>query len=207
MAAAEQTPQNFVKKETVMLIGLACLVIGFLGGIVFSIYKSPGAGPATVATSGQQQAPAPQKLTTEQAQRMLQLEMEVRNNPDNVQAWVNLGHLYFDSDQFLKAISAYDKYLAKNPADADVLTDQGVMFRRSKQPQKAIAAFDKAIEANPQHETARFNKGIVLLYDLNDQKGAVDAWQALVGINPMATAPNGQLVSEIITEMNSGAKQ
>lgn len=196
----EQSPAGGFKKEIVLLVGLGCLIIGFLSGIVFSIYKTPaGGGAATVAT-GQLQAQAA-KLTTEQSQQLLQLELAVQKNPNNIEAWTNLGHLYFDSDQPDKAINAYTKSLALAPNNPDVLTDLGVMYRRAGNPQQAVASFDKAIAVNAKHETARFNKGIVLLYDLKDQPGAIAAWQGLVSLNPMATAPNGQLISEMLKEM------
>ena len=196
----EQSPANGFKKEIVLLVGLGCLIIGFLSGIVFSIYKTPaGGGTATVAT-GQPQAQAA-KLTAEQTQQLLQLELAVQKDPNNIEAWTNLGHLYFDSDQPDKAINAYTKSLALAPNNPDVLTDLGVMYRRAGNPQQAIASFDKAIAVNAKHETARFNKGIVLLYDLKDQPGAIAAWQGLVSLNPMATAPNGQLISEMLKEM------
>ena len=196
----EQSPAGGFKKEIVLLVGLVCLIIGFLSGIVFSIYKTPaGGGTATVAT-GQPQAQAA-KLTAEQTQQLLQLELAVQKNPNNIEAWTTLGHLYFDSDQPDKAINAYNKSLALAPNNPDVLTDLGVMYRRAGNPQQAIASFDKAIAVNAKHETARFNKGIVLLYDLKDQPGAIAAWQGLVSLNPMATAPNGQLISEMLKEM------
>ncbi|OGQ87209.1 MAG: hypothetical protein A2512_09475 [Deltaproteobacteria bacterium RIFOXYD12_FULL_56_24] len=196
----EQSPAGGFKKETVFLIGLGCLIIGFLSGIVFSVYKMPaGSGSAQVA-GGQPQV-QPGKLNPDQAKKLLQLELEVQKNPENVEAWTNLGHLYFDSDQAEKAITAYNKSLALAPNNADVLTDLGVMYRRVGKPQEAIASFDRAIQANNKHDTSRFNKGIVLLYDLKDQPGAIAAWQELVNLNPMATAPNGQMVSEIIKEI------
>ncbi len=196
----EQSPAGGYKKEIVLVIGLCCLIIGFLSGIIFSIYKTPAGGGATKVATGQQEAQAG-KLTDEQAQHLLQLELEVQKNPKNIEAWTNLGHLYFDSDQAEKAIAAYNKSLDLAPNNADVLTDLGVMYRRAGNPQQAVASFDRAIQANAKHETARFNKGIVLLYDLKDQPGAIAAWQGLVNLNPMATAPNGQLISEMLKEM------
>ncbi|MFA6901081.1 MAG: tetratricopeptide repeat protein [Desulfurivibrionaceae bacterium] len=196
----EQSPASGCKKEIVLLVGLGCLIIGFLSGIVFSIYKTPAGGGAAKVATGQPEVQAG-KLTAEQTQHLLQLELEVQKKPDNVEAWTNLGHLYFDSDQAEKAITAYNKSLALAPNNADVLTDLGVMYRRAGNPQQAVASFDRAIQANAKHETARFNKGIVLLYDLKDQPGAIAAWQGLVSLNPMATAPNGQLISEMIKEI------
>ncbi len=196
----EQSPAGAFKKEIVLVIGFCCLIIGFLSGIVFSIYKTPAGGNAA-RVAGDQPGAQAGKLTAEQAQHLLQLEREVRKNPENTEAWTTLGHLYFDSDQADKAITAYNKSLALAPNNADVLTDLGVMYRRAGNPQQAVASFDRAVQVNAKHETARFNKGIVLLYDLKDQPGAIAAWQELVSLNPMATAPNGQLVSEILKEI------
>ena len=194
----EQSSAGVFKKESVLLIGLCCLIIGFLSGIVFSVYKTP---EGAVKVASEQTATQTGKLNAEQAQHLVQLELAVQKNPQDVEAWTNLGHLYYDTDQADKAIVAYNKSLALAPNNADVLTDLGVMYRRAGNPQQAIASFDRAIQVNAKHETARFNKGIVLLYDLKDQQGAIAAWQGLVRINPMATAPNGQLVSEIIKEI------
>jgi tetratricopeptide (TPR) repeat protein len=72
------------------------------------------------------------------------------------------------------------------------------MYRRAGKPEEAIKAFDRAIAIDPKHEVSRFNKGIVLLHDLNDRGGAIEAWEKLLEINPAATAPNGQPLRELV---------
>lgn len=188
-----------VKKESVIFIGLACLIIGFLGGIVFSIYKSPATtpAPAPAPTQQAQQQGASQQTAT----KILALEREIAANPNNESALVELGHAYFDTDQPPKAIAAYTKALAINPDNASVWTDLGVMYRRNKQPDKAIEAFDKAISIEPAQEQARFNKGVVLMYDLKDTEAALKLWEELVAINPMAKAPNNVPVADIIVQV------
>ena len=196
-----------VKKETVLVIALICLVIGFLGGIVFSVYKSPSTPPAQVAAPAgapPQQAQQAQ-LKQEQASQILSLEREVASNPQNADAWVQLGHLYFDTDQAQKAISAYNKFLAINPDNADVLTDLGVMYRRNGQIKEALEAFDRAVTVDNSHEQSRFNKAIVLLYDLKDAEGAIKSWEELLAINPLAAGPNGMPVKDIIEDVRSKA--
>ena len=74
------------------------------------------------------------------------------------------------------------------------------MYRRSGNPKKAVEMFEKVIALDPQQENARFNKGIVLLHDLKDEEGAVAAWEGLLEINPVAMAPNGQSVDELIQQ-------
>jgi cytochrome c-type biogenesis protein CcmH/NrfG len=189
-------PSGYVKKETMMLVALIAFVIGFFGGIVFYIFKSDST-PAL-----QQQGQVQQQVDqTENAIRSL--EQEVLSNPNNLQAWVNLGHNYFDIDKADKAIFAYNKALELNPNDANVLTDLGVMYRRNNQPNEAINTFDKAIAIDPSHPTPRFNKGVVFLFDLKDKEAGLAVWQELVDINPGATAPDGKLVSEVITAMRT----
>lgn len=196
--AKQKSPEgNFVKKETMLVVALITLVVGFLGGVFYSAFQSgPTGGVPTASAPPQQQQQS--NLSSEQATTILQLEQEVAANPTNVNAWTQLGHVYFDTDNPAKAIRAYEKSLELRPDDANVLTDLGVMYRRNGQPEKALAAFDQAMTVDSSHQQSRFNKGIVLRYDLNDREGAIKAWEELLKINPNAMAPNGQPVSEAI---------
>jgi cytochrome c-type biogenesis protein CcmH/NrfG len=126
------------------------------------------------------------------------LEAETRRNPANAAAWVELGNAYFDSDQVKPSIEAYRKALDLQPNNADVATDMGVMLRKDGRPQDAVQAFDRAIAINPKHEISRLNKGIVLLHDLQDGPGALRAWEGLLEVNPMAMAPGGMSVDQMV---------
>lgn len=191
-----------VKKETMLIVALVALVIGFLGGIFYSALQSPSGGvPKVSAPTAPPPQQSQQNMSNEQAKAILSLEQEVAANPSNVDAWVQLGHIYFDTGNPPKAIRAYEKSLELRPDDPNVLTDLGVMYRRNGQPEKAIEAFDRAMTINPNHEQSRFNKGIVLRYDFNDREGAIKAWEELIKINPNALAPNGQPVSEAIKSL------
>ena len=199
--AKQKTPENnLVKKETMLVVALIALVVGFLGGIFYSALQSgpTGSVQTTSAPPQQQQQPG---MSNEQARAILDLEQEVAVNPTNVNAWTQLGHVYFDTNNPPKAIRAYEKSLELNPNNPDVLTDLGVMYRRNGQPDKALATFDQAMAIAPNHEQSRFNKGIVLRYDMNDVEGARKAWEELLKINPNAVAPNGIPVSEAIKSL------
>ena len=202
MAKQEKPEGNYVKKETMLIVALVAVVVGFLGGVFYSALQSGPTGSFQTASSPTQQPPPQQQdLSSEQARAILTLEQEVATNPTNVEAWTQLGHIYYDTDNPAKAIRAYEKSLELRPNDPNVLTDLGVMYRRNGQPEKALAAFDKAISIAPNHEQSRFNKGVVLRYDMNDREGAIKAWQELLKINPNAMAPNGQPVSEVIKDL------
>jgi cytochrome c-type biogenesis protein CcmH/NrfG len=184
---------SYVSKQAAAGMVIAALFAGFLGGVVFAVFKAPS--PALPPSSPPVQGHPPSDIE----EHTKSLEAEVLARPDNVEAWVLLGHAYFDAGENAKAIGAYEKSLELSPGNADVLTDLGVMYRRNGKPEKAVEAFDRAIAADPSHQTARFNKGIVLLHDLNDHEGAIRAWEELLEINPLAMAGNGQSVDQLVT--------
>jgi cytochrome c-type biogenesis protein CcmH/NrfG len=184
----------------------AALVVGFFGGAVFGVYKST---PTTPRGHGGGMAPAaPQQPdAADKKNRIPELEKRTADHPEDVEAWVQLGHLYFDTQQTKKAIGAYEKALALNPKDANVWTDLGVMYRRDGRTEKALEAFDTAIKIDPKHEIAWFNRGVVLLHDMNDRQGALKAWESLVKVNPFAMAPNGQSIDQMVQALKQSAGQ
>lgn len=199
----EAPATGYVKKETVLWVATITLVVGFLIGVVVTVYKSGSGLPVPSAPSQSQPPPQAgnQGPSVEMAARIFELEKLTNQNPEDVQAWTQLGNLYFDSENYETAINAYQKSLALQPDNANVLTDIGIMYRRSGKPAEAVKAFDKAIAIDPRHEVARFNKGIVLMHDLNDIAGAKRSWEELVAINPAAKSPNGQLISELVKRL------
>lgn len=188
------------------MVASIALVVGFLGGVVFGVYKS-GTGTSVQESMLSQPAEKDQDVSVEKAAQIFELEKKTSETPDDVAAWIDLGNLYFDTGNHEKAIMAYNKALELNPNNANVMNDLGVMYRRTGQPKKAIEAFDKAIKIDPVHETVRFNKGIVLMHDLNDLEGAVQAWEELVKLNPDAISPTGQPVKKLVENLKKSMNQ
>ena len=202
----ETKPVGYIKKQTLIYAVIVSLCIGFFGGVLYSSFKL--APEKTVKNQGKNavQNEDPHEhpdLSMELSAKIAELEQHLKNNPDDADAWINLGNLFYDSDQAQNAIDAYEKSLVLEPGRVGVITDLGTMYRRNNEPQKAIEAFDKAIAVDPSFETARFNKGVVLLHDLDDLEGCLKEWEALVEMNPMAMAPNGDSVDAIIQKMKN----
>ncbi len=191
MPKSKSRPATTVQQSTLIGVAVLCLAVGFLGGVVFSIYKSTRVAPITEPTAAQPDI-------GDRAQELDRLTKETAQNPGNAAAWTQLGNLYFDTNVPDKAIWAYQKSLEIDPANPNVWTDLGVMYRRSNQPQEALKAFDEAIRLDPKHEPARFNKGIVQLHDLNDPAAGIKTWEDLLAVNPLAMAPNGKSVDELV---------
>lgn len=195
-----------VKTQTMVIAIVVALAVGFLGGVIYSSMQStPLSGMAqsqqsAVVPMNQGQSQQTTGLTPQQASAILSLEQRVATNANDADAWVQLGNTYFDTNNFVKSIAAYNHYLTLQPNNANVLTDLGIMYRNNGQPTEAIASFDRAIAIDPKHTQAPFNKGIVLMNDLRDHQAAIDVWQKLIDTNPGATASNGMSVSQVIED-------
>jgi cytochrome c-type biogenesis protein CcmH/NrfG len=203
---------GYVKKETMLIVALITLVVGFVGGVTYSSFKFETGTPVQTSVTQQQtlQDQAESAKQAEMAQSLQEiesLEKETSQNPENVEAWIQLGNLYFDSNRFEKAIRAYKRSLELDHNNPDVWTDMGVMYRRSGQTNEAIKAFETAMEIDPNHEISRFNKGVVLMHDLNDREGAIMAWEGLIKVNPFASTPNGQPITELVQTLKASMKQ
>lgn len=191
MSVEKKKEIKSVQLNTALILVLIALLVGFFLGNIYDEFKS-GSPPS-------KDSPRQSGTVQEQA-RMFALERELEKNPDNPEAWRELGNLYFDSDKFQDAIRAYNNSLSEKPDDPDVWTDLGVMHRRSGNPTQAIASFDRALEINPKHEQARYNKGVVLYYDIGFRDEAVKIWRELGEINPNFRIPDGRTITEIIAQ-------
>ena len=198
LAKNMEKPVGKIPEKHGLSYGVVALafVAGILAGVLLTLYKT-GGSPAMPPPSQMGQKTS----AVDHSDEIAGLEFKTSQNPGDIAGWIQLGNLCFDSDLPEKAIAAYDEALVINPDNADVLTDQGVMYRKVGKYDKAIMCFDKAVAVNPKHEIARFNKGIVLMHNLNDPKGAIQAWEELLAVNPLAMAPNGQSIDEMLKKM------
>lgn len=167
-----------MKKETILLITIA-LIVGTLAGVIFTNAnkKMPVENQAVTSTS-----------SIDALQHIEHLKDLLVKEPDSRNAWVQLGHSYFDSNQPMKAIEAYDKALEIDGNDPDVLTDQGTMYRRVGWFDKAINNFIKANQLNPQHQNSLFNLGIIYSQDLGEKEKADEVWNRYLELNPTGQA-------------------
>lgn len=194
---------GMVHKQTLFMAILVSITLGFMAGAMYTSFKLAGDAPGIGQKADPHDDSDFQEAVAETGSEILKLEQFLKENPENVDGWTQLGNLFFDTNRFFDAIEAYEKSLSLKPGDPGVLTDLGVMYRRNKNSKKAIETFDLAIAADPAFETARFNKGVVLMHDMDDFAGGIRAWEALVEVNPNAAAPNGELVSVLVDRMKA----
>jgi tetratricopeptide (TPR) repeat protein len=199
-----------MKKETVILYVVIALVVGFVGGATVGIlWMTKGAEKKAVVQKPQMVPPGapapgpPPRDSIEAASQIQTLKEIVNKDPKNLPAWVELGNLYFDTDQPKEAIEAYGRYLAVKPDNADVRTDMGIMYRKLGQFDRAIEEFRKAAQSDPKHINSRYNIGLVLLHDKQDIKGAVKAWEDYLKVDP--NSERAQRIRAQIEKMRSMA--
>lgn len=104
----------------------------------------------------------------------------LKKDPNNLQALINVGNLYFDARQDLLAIEHYRKALAIDPRNGNVRTDMAVCLRRAGKPDQAVEELKKAISMDPRHAQSRYNLGVILINDKGDIEGGIRAWEALL---------------------------
>ena len=164
--------QTGVSRQNVILIALACILVGFILGATVAILKMSGGSKAVTS------AEDPQKENPSNHEEDIRLAKAIlEKDPRNLEALITLGNAYFDTDRYQEAIQAYSRVLAIDPKNPDVRTDMGIMYRKLGQFDKAIHAFRQAAQDQPLHVNSRFNLGVVLKYDKKDFKGAIQAWE------------------------------
>ena len=198
-------PSKTFRQDQMIMIGSACLISGFLLGLLagYAIVGAPAPTPAA-ATAPVPSISPPGGALGNSAAEIRELRQIVEQDPKNRGAWVRLGNVLFDSNQHGDAIQAYTKALEINPNDPDVITDRAVMYRAIGDFPQAAAELRRAADMDPKHLNSALNLGVVLRYDLNDAEGAVKAWQAYLERNPPADMAD-KIRKEIET-LRSGTK-
>ena len=158
-----------------ILIAAFVLLAAAIGYAIWRDSAGGGADPAPQATTA-----APDQLAA--------LEARTKSEPNNADAWMQLGAARFDLGDFGSATTAYEKAVALSPESAGLWSALGearVMASESDpMPAKALGAFDKAIALSPKDPRARYF--LAVKKDVGgDHKGAIADWFALLADTPL----------------------
>jgi tetratricopeptide (TPR) repeat protein len=195
------------------VLAVFCLVLGVALGYLFRGSASPVATTAAASVPADGNAPHGQsgqpQLTPEQQKAMVDqavapLLVTLKANPDDFNAILQVANLYYDGRQYTDAIKYYQLALKSQPTNADVLTDLGTSLWYIGDSDGAIAEFQKALKSRPGHPGTLFNLGVVRWQGKLDPKGAVEAWETLLKLNP--DYPQKQEVQEYIDRAKQHAK-
>jgi len=146
-----------------------------MGGGAMGGAQLPGIG-----TMQQQQGSTPEML----AKAAEPLLAQLKDNPNDFDAIVKLGNLYYDGQAYQQAIDYYQKALNIQPNNPDVRTDMGTAYWYTGNADQAIANFEKSLALRPNHPGTLFNLGIVKWQGKKDPQAAIVVWEQLLKTNP-----------------------
>ena len=175
-------------KESIVM-GIAGVLLGLLGGWI--IGSQAGSGQSGTQAAAQQTAPpAPAQgqgrgsAPALDQKRAEQLRAQAGQEPRNAAVRVDLGNLYFDSEQFDEAAKWYTAALEINPNDPNVSTDLGIAYYYTNQPDRALQQFERSLQIDPKHSKTLLNVGVVRAWGKQDLEGAAKAWERVLEVAP-----------------------
>lgn len=144
---------------------------------------------------------ASELFNPELRQKFQLLRTQVEQNPKDVQSWIQLGNLFYDSKNFSEAILYYQHALPLDSTNADVRVDLAVSCFETGQSERAIAELDKALQFSPNHLNAHFNLGVVY-NSVGNRELAVRYWQKYLTLQP-----EGELADRIRSLLAEGSNR
>ena len=192
-----------MKKEYAFIFIAIAFVAGIVVGVIAAVSYEEKMPPLPSSIKPSQSAPAP-ALTPDIQSQISTLKSILKEDPKNLKALVELGNIYFDSEQLDPAIQTYSKALELDPKNPNIRTDMGIMYRKKGDPDRAMAEFKRAAQDDPKHVNSRYNIGVVLLHDKGDIKGAIAAWEDFLKVEP--AGERADTIRQRLVQLRSMAK-
>jgi tetratricopeptide (TPR) repeat protein len=119
--------------------------------------------------------------------------------PNDLEGLRGTGNVYYDLEEYPKAVEYYQKYLTLSPDDPNVRTDLATMYLYSKDVDRAITEYQAVIAKKPDFMQAYFNLGIAY-----HEKGETEKARAtLEQTKALTTDQNVQArIDKVITELS-----
>lgn len=128
----------------------------------------------------------------------MSLRTRLNDNPDDVNAAVGLGNIYYDANQPAQAILYYRLALDIDPSQPAVMTDMGTMYWHNENIPQAECAYREVIKDYPGFGNAYLNLGYLLLHAKNQVPEARKIWTELITGWP--EDPVAQKIRELLVE-------
>jgi cytochrome c-type biogenesis protein CcmH/NrfG len=117
------------------------------------------------------------------ADRLAALGRMVAEDSTNVEALVELAHMYLALQRYGEVTVLTLKALEYDPQNPEALTHMGMVLFTVEHPDRAIESFDRALEIDPAHGEALQFKGMVAFMG-GDYVTAVGAWERYLEVVP-----------------------
>jgi len=121
-------------------------------------------------------------------ERLAALESMVRDEPNNVEALVELGHLYLRLQRYDELAVVTQQALVLDPENAEALTHMGMLLFSMQHAEGVMPSFDRALAVDPDFPEALQFKGMVAFMN-QDYATAAEAWEHYVEVVPPDEVP------------------
>jgi cytochrome c-type biogenesis protein CcmH/NrfG len=156
--------------------------------------------PPKGSTAPQQPAAEQEAMSAETMQEIMSqighIKEILAEDSTNFGAWVALGNAFYDAGMPEEAIAHYEQALVLHPDDVHVMTDLSTMKRAIGQSEDAVAILERVVAIDSTFQQAWFNLGVIHAFDLDDKRGAIDAWKhflAVAGESPHIDAIRSEI--------------
>lgn len=158
--------------------GLSALLIVAVPLLAAFLYTQVGTPAGLAPQSGQ---------NAELREVLGRLARQVREQPENTEAWTRLGMIWKEMSQFPAAEAAFRRVLFINPADtfARVELAETLLYAsgRTQLPDASRELLDEALANNPDNQKALWLAGLGAFHD-GDQQRALELWTRLRDLLP-----------------------
>jgi len=160
------------KKWMIALAGVAVCA----AAVWYVALSDKSAGRATESAGGATIDPNMQ-------QTLVRLQTQLKQNPENVQTWIQLGDVYYDTGNFHESIFYYQHALMMDSTNNNVRVDMAIGYYNTGHPERAVEEMKKTLARDPNHLNALFNIGVVL-NSMGDREGARGYWNQYLALQP-----------------------
>lgn len=160
--------------------GIAGMLFGVIVGYMLGVSQRETASIPVAASPAAATAPA----TLANEQELQSYRTILASDPKNVRANVELANRLYDAGRYAEAIPFYQQAFAGDSKNVNVSTDLATALFYAGRPDEALAQFDTSLAIDPKHGQTLFNLGIVRRDGKSDPKGAIAAWERLLGAVP-----------------------
>lgn len=193
IAAAEnkdKNPTSTTQFSVIWPIGLSLFLVAFSVGI----YLKQGSLETLMATptamqANQQSAQSAEQAQLQQQEQMLayikNLQQHLEENPDDSEAWYNLGQTFVSAGEFDFAITAFKQVIRVEGEHADLLgaIAQAMYYRNNQQIDEHVQSFiNKALALDINDPSTNILLGMHDFIGQNYSQ-AIDYWQRVINAN------------------------
>lgn len=129
----------------------------------------------------------------------------IKEDPQNLEALVSLGNLYYKIQDWQSATQMYQKALKINPLDTDIRTNMATAYYYLGESNKATRQLHEVLASDPNHAEAHYALGMILWKNKSDYRLALREFEnylqlAPSGIKARAARENIEQLKKLIRE-------